>query len=244
MISTKRFPCILALLPLICAAASASPSPEQILTRADAIRFPSGDHSVKVTITFKRSNGAADVGKYEVLTKGFDKTVVKILAPATDHGNSLLMLGHDLWVFVNDASQPVRISFQQRLMGDVANGDLARANFVGDYTPTIAKQNARYWVLNLAAKSDEVTYGRVLLEVEKNTYRPVKAQFFAVSGKLLKTGSYEAYRSVAGAMRPTRLVFANPLVKGQTSIISYTAMTTDHFPEKYFTKDYLKKLKY
>jgi outer membrane lipoprotein-sorting protein len=224
--------------------AAEGPSAQQILERADAIRFPRGDHEVKATITFVRPSHDADLGKYDVLTKGFDKTLIKILAPATEHGNSLLMVGHDLWAFISNVSQPVRISFQQRLLGDVANGDLARANFVGDYTPTILKQNDRYYVLDLTAKTEEVTYGRILLEVEKKTYRPVKAQFFAVSGKLLKTGSYEGYRSLAGAVRPTRLVFDSPVVKDQKSVITYTAMTSGDFPDKYFTKDYLKKLKY
>jgi hypothetical protein len=219
-------------------------SASQMLARADAIRFPSGDQEVKTTVTFVRPNHEADVGKYDVLTKGSEKTLIKTLAPATEHGNSFLMVGHDLWAFISNVSQPVRISFQQRLLGDVANGDLARANFVGDYTPTLLKQNDRYYVLNLVAKSEDVTYGRVLLEIEKKTFRPVKAQFFAVSGKLLKTGSYEGYRLLAGALRPTRLVFDNPVIQGQKSVITYTEMNTGDFPDKYFTKDYLKKLKY
>ena len=43
---------------------------------------------------------------------------------------------------------------------------------------------------------------------------------------------------------PTRLVFDNPLVKGQTSVIVYDEMVGETQPDKYFTKDYLKKLKY
>jgi hypothetical protein len=226
------------------AIAASGMSAAEILSRADKIRFPAGDHRVSVTIAFSRPGRSDDVGQYEVLTQGYDKTLIQIIAPATEHGNSILMLGRDLWIFIRDVSKPVRISFQQRLMGDVANGDLARANFVGDYTPSILKQTAQYYLLKLEAKNEDVTYDRVLLVVEKETFHPLKAQFFAASGKLLKTGRYEDYRSLAGAVRPTRLVFDNPLVKGQKSTISYASMSTETFPDKYFSKDYLKKLKY
>nr|AEQ20575.1 hypothetical protein [uncultured bacterium CSLF42] len=195
-------------------------------------------------MTFQKPGEPVQTGRYEVLAKGNEKTLIETLEPASAHGNSILMVGHDLWIFVQDVSQPLRISFQQRLMGDVANGDLARANFVGDYTPSIAKENSQFYVLNLNAKFDDVTYSRVLLVVEKKTFRPVKAQFFAASGKLLKSGSYENYREVEGALRPTRLVFSNPLVKGQTSVVTYSTLVKENFPDKYFTKDYLKKLKY
>jgi hypothetical protein len=37
-------------------------------------------------------------------------------------------------------SQPIRLPLSQRLTGQVANGDLARANFVGDYEPKILRK--------------------------------------------------------------------------------------------------------
>lgn len=222
----------------------ATPSAADILSKADAIRFPAGDHRVKVRVAFARPGRSPDVGQYDVLTKGYAKTLIETKAPATERGNSFLMLDRALWIFARDVSQPVRVSFQQRLLGDVANGDLARANFVGDYTPTLVKVTPQYYVLNLQAKNEEVTYDRVIFVVEKNTLRPHTAQFFAASGKLLKTGTYDHYQMMAGAMRPTRLVFENPLIKGQTSVITYDDMVSENQPDKYFTKDYLKKLKY
>jgi len=219
-------------------------SATEILERADAIRFPSGDHHLKVSVIFHRPGEQDQTGEYEVLTKGHDRTLIETLAPASGHGDSILMVNRDLWIFVKDVSQPLRISFQQRLLGDVSNGDLARANFVGDYTPKLSKQTDRFYVLDLTAKTPDVTYARVLLVIEKATFHPVKAQFFAISGKLLKTGAYEDFKPIAGALRPTRLVFDNPLVKGQKSTIIFHEITSEPIPDKYFTKDYLKKLKY
>ena len=50
----------------------------------------------------------------------------------------MLMRGNDLWVFLPSVSQPVRLSLSQRLTGQVANGDLARANFSGAAVDVLA----------------------------------------------------------------------------------------------------------
>jgi hypothetical protein len=126
----------------------------------------------------------------------------------------------------------------------VANGDLARANFVGDYTPSLLENNPKFYLLLLTAKSEDITYGQVKLWVDKSTYRPIRAAFYAASGRLLKVGSYEDYRLLAGKMRPSRLIFTDAVERGRQSTILYSSIKTQSLPEKYFTKDYLKKLKY
>ena len=70
-----------------------------------------------------------DVHKYRVLSKGNENSIVMTTEPASERGQILLMKGRDLWIFMPSVSQPVRLSLSQRLTGQVANGDLARANF-------------------------------------------------------------------------------------------------------------------
>jgi len=216
-----------------------------ILAKADAIRMPGGDAVFEATlIGSEPGRHHEDKATYEVMIQGHDKTLIKTLTPASDRGQSMLMLGRDLWIFMPDVSQPVRVAMQQRLFGQVSNGDLARANFVGDYTPSIAKQGKTFYELKLMAVSDDVTYGQVELWVEKNTFRPIRAAFYAASGRLLKVGHYKDYRSMSGVMRPSKLVFEDAIEKQKQSTIYYNDIKPTALPEKYFTKDYLKKLKY
>jgi outer membrane lipoprotein-sorting protein len=225
-------------------AAAETPTAKAILARADDTRFPGGDSRIEATVVSIRPGGHREEAAYEVLLKGRDKTLIKTLSPATDRGTSILMLGHDLWVFLPDVSKPVRVSLQQRLLGEVSNGDLARANFVGDYTPRLLESKAKYYLLDLVAKNDSTTYGRVKLWVDRSTFLPIRAAFYAASGRLLKVGSYENYTKMADALRPTRLVFTDAVERGKQSTILYREIQPQSFPEKYFTKDYLKKLKY
>jgi len=224
--------------------ARAELSAGQILTRSDAVRLPDGDFKVETKVISTKA-GKEDVTTYEALVKGRDRTLIKTLSPATERGTSVLMVDHDLWVFLPDVSKPIRISLQQRLVGEVSNGDLARMNFDGDYAPRLVENKPTFYKLDLIAKREDVTYGRIGLWVAKKTFRPLKATFYAASGRLLKVGSYEDYRMLGGAMRPGRLVLTNAVEKDRLSTIYYSDMHDEgSLPEKYFTKDYLKKFKY
>ena len=158
----------------------------------------------------------------------------------------MLMKGRDLWVFLPSVSQPVRLSLAQRLTGQVANGDIARANFSGDYTPKLAGtekvSNQNYYVLELTAVDRWVTYQRVRLWVGQDSYWPYKAEFYSLSGRLLKTCLYESFKQTAGRVRPTRLVMSDALREDEQSVLDYSNMKLRDLPDKIFSKDYLKKL--
>src|SRR5574337_203794 len=156
----------ISVLPATISRAATPPTADEIVSRADEIRSPRTGYTVGVTITSKRPGGEEKKAEYEVLVKGRDRTVIKTLSPQADRGRTLLMLGRDLWAFLPDISKPIRISMQQRLIGEVANGDIARADFSGDYAPKLVRtddiEKKKYFVLELTANSGEVTYGRVL----------------------------------------------------------------------------------
>lgn len=217
-----------------------------ILERADEIRFPAEGFQVDVDITSSAPEQDADVRKYRVLSKGNENTVIMILEPASERGQIMLMKGRDLWVFMPNVSQPIRLGLAQRLTGEVANGDLARANFSGDYNPRILRterlDGEEHHVLELTAVDRGVTYHRVLLWVNKANNRPRKAEFYSLSNRLMKTCSYEGYRDMAGKRRPTRLVMEDALRPGEQSVLEYERMRLRDLPDKVFSKDYLKKL--
>ena len=221
-------------------------SAEEILRRADAVRFPQEAFEVGVDIRTSEGGGPTSEGVYKVLSKGNDNALVLTLQPASERGQILLMKGRDLWVFLPRVSQPVRLSLAQRFVGQVANGDLARANFVGDYTPKlIGKVSAgdkKLYVLDLTATDRSVTYQRVRYWVQEGNYWPYQAQFFSLSGRLLKTCQYENFRKIGGRVRPTKLVMVDALNRGEVSTLVYSNMKLRDLPDRIFTKDYLKRL--
>ncbi len=217
-----------------------------IVEKADQVRFPTEGFQVDVSITTTGSGQGAEVRKYRVLSKGNTNSVVMVTEPASERGQILLMKGRDLWVFMPDVSQPIRLSLSQRLTGQVANGDLARANFAADYNPRLLRRekigNEEYHVLELTGVDRSVTYQRVLYWVRDKDFWPFKAEFYSLSNRLLKTCKYENFKAMEGRKRPTRLVMEDALRGGEQSVLEYGSMKLRDLPDKVFTKDYLKKL--
>ena len=219
----------------------------KLLHRADRIRFPDEGFQVDVTInTTKDSSATPEVRVYRIISKGNDKTLVKTISPAIDRNQVLLMRDHDFWAFLPNLSQPIRLPLSQRLTGEVANGDLARSNFVGDYKPQLLRtetiNGSSYHVLQLDAVDNWVTYHRVLYWVATEDARPYKAEFFAISGRLLKTAYYQKFHKLGDEIRPTRIRIEDALKPENFSTLDYSDMRILELPDKIFSKDYLKKL--
>lgn len=218
----------------------------ELLLRADRIRFPEAGFQVDVTITTHAPGKAPEERVYRILSKGNTRTLVQTTAPAAERNQILLMRERDLWAFLPNLSQPVRLPLSQRLTGQVANGDLARANFAGDYEPRILRRETLdgepCYVLQLDAVDKWVTYRKVVYWVGAKDGRPYKAEFYAVSGRLLKTAHYRDFQALGDAVRPTRIVVEDALKKDHRSELVYSNMAARDLPDRVFTKDYLKKL--
>ncbi len=233
----------------LCVGTGARSEDEQaasIVKKADLVRFPGEGFEVEVAIRSFTDEQEVDAHRYKVLSKGNENTLVMTVEPATERGQILLMKGRDLWVFLPNVTQPVRISLAQRLTGQVANGDLARANFTGDYSAKLvgmdkAGDDSAY-VLELTAIDRSVTYQRVRYWVRQANFWPYKAEFYSLSGRLLKTCVYQKFEELSGRVRPTRLVMQDALKPGDRSILDYSQMRPRDLPDKIFTKEYLKKL--
>lgn len=217
-----------------------------ILEKADQIRFPRESFQVDVSINTTSPGQPTDMREYRILSKGNENSVVMATEPASERGQIILMKGRDLWIFIPSVSQPVRLSLSQRLTGQVANGDLARANFAGDYNATILRTDTidseKYYVLELIGVDRSVTYHKVLYWVRQSNFWPYRAEFYSLSDRLLKTSRYENFQTLLGKQRPTRLVMEDALRKGEVSVLEYSEMKLRDLPDKIFTKDYLKKL--
>lgn len=217
-----------------------------IVAKADAARLPREPFQVEIRVETIAGGEALEPRLYRVLSRGNENTIVITQAPAIERGQNLLMKGRELWLFMPSVSQPVRLSLSQRLTGQVANGDLARANFSGDYKSRIAGQERidgrDHHVLELLAAERGVTYPKVMYWVRADNHHPYRADFYSLSGRLLKTCHYERFEQMGGRLRPTRLVMTDALKPGDRSVLDYSAMKLVDLPERVFSKDYMKRL--
>ena len=218
----------------------------EVVQKADLVRAPGGSFIWDVAITASEGGRPPTVNAFEVYVKGSDRAFVKFVAPARNVGRSLLYLDRDLWIYLPDAGKPVRIPLSQRLVGQVANGDIARTNYAADYTATLVKservEGLDCYVLDLKARSKEITYSAIRYWVAKETFHPVKAEFYAGTGTLLKTGTFEEYKEFGGRLRPARLTLVDAIRKDVKSTMDFRNLRIRELPDKYFNKNYMKTL--
>jgi Outer membrane lipoprotein-sorting protein len=239
-------PSLLATLLLAASCAVAADNAEEIVRRADLARRPGESFVWKVVITSTEGEKAPTVDGFEVFVKGARKSFVKFVAPPRSVGRSLLALDRDLWIYLPDAGRPVRIPLAQRLVGQVANGDLARVDYAGDYdvrlVGTEQVEGVECHVLDLKAKTKDVTYAAIKYWVVRDGPRPAKAEFYAGTGTLLKTGTFDELKEIHGRRLVTRLTFVDAIRRDRRSVLQFGDVKVRELPEKYFDKNYMKTL--
>lgn len=202
-----------------------------VLSRVDGYRNALDSFAVDVELTSTTPDGHSENSKFRVYGKGSDRSIVEFTAPQTEKGKYLLMLRDAMWIYMPSASRPIRISPLQRLMGQASNGDVARTSFSVDYTPTAIAEEQDQWVLDLGAKDPSVAYNRVRLWVDKKTYEPRRADFYVVSGKLIKRATYHTDSiEIDDVLRP-----------GYRTVMHYSNRVAHDNPDRMFTKDALGK---
>lgn len=216
-----------------------------LLAKVDQFRTPLDSFSIDVELTATTPHDKPESSKFRVYGKGSDRSVVEFLAPATEKGKVMLMLRDAMWIYMPSASRPIRISPLQRLMGQASNGDVARTTFTVDY---IAKSVAdgdfeghKAFVLDLAAKDNDIAYSRVQLWIDRTTHEPLRADFYVVSGKLIKRALYRDFGVMAGRRVVTGIVIDDLLRTGYRTTMRYSNLTPKENPERMFTKDALGK---
>jgi outer membrane lipoprotein-sorting protein len=227
---TSRF-CIPLFMSLVAtiALASKEKTADQWLKQADQIRNPSSSFSMSIQV---ESDGQES--EFLVHLKGSDKTMIITKSPARDRGRNMLMLDRDFHAYVPNLKRSMRLSLAQKLSGQVANGDISRTRWFGDYIAKIEKQTDKTVQLFLKANKDNLTYSAFRLWIEKSTNRPLKAEYLASNEKtILKQAYFEKYKKMAGLERPSVIRIVDPAEK--TSQIKVIQMKNENFEDSFFT---------
>jgi len=238
---------------LMASAACAAPGADAILAASDAIRNPGQPFSVTVTLTEFENGKQVDTStltSYARLAQqgGQYSSLVRFVLPARDAGKLMLKNGNDMWFYDPTNKASVRLSPQQRLLGQASNGDVVTVNLARDYKATLAgeeevqdgeRRTRKAYKLLLAAAAPDVTYASIEMWVDMQNNRPLKARFFAESSRLLKTVYYRKYLPELGAERPTESVIIDGLNPQSVTLMRFSDYKARAIPEIWMQRDYL-----
>ncbi len=211
---------------LCCNAALAAPDAQTLLQNADRARGGGLPGMVwDITLTSRDGDKVSDEQRLEVRAMD-DASVAETLEPARFKGSRLLQVERNMWLTRPGLSKPIPISPRQRMSGQASNGDIAATNYAGDYdaqlngTETLDGETC--YVLDLTAKHKRTTYDRIRYWVSVKRGVGIKAEFYSVSGKLLKTARFEYNNTIeyAGRRIPfvSRMTIRDALIDAETTM--------------------------
>jgi hypothetical protein len=241
----------------IAALARAAPDAQEILAASDAVRNPPNPFAVTVRLLEFRGGRQTDENTLNVYSKadrasGQYRNLIRFAAPQRDVDKLMLKNGNDLWFYDPASQASIRLSPQQRLLGQASNGDVVTVNLGKDYKAELLAEEdtadgervmRRAYRLGLSAVSPDVTYHRVEMWVETTSSRPLKARFFSESGHLLKTAYYRKYQPHLGRERPTEVVIIDGLDSAWVTVLRYSDYAWRDVPDAWLQRDYLPRFK-
>jgi hypothetical protein len=157
-----------------------------------------------------------------------------------------------IWFYDPANKASIRISPQQRLLGQAANGDVVTVNLARDYVAALVGEEEvqdgervtrRCHKLVLSAAAPDVTYHRLEVWIDAVNSQPVKARYYSESGRLLKTAYFRRVRTELGAERPTEAVIIDGLDPNWVTVLRYSDWVKRNVPEAWLQRDYLPHFK-
>jgi outer membrane lipoprotein-sorting protein len=246
---------VAALAPLLAAAVHAQTA-QEVVAATDKVRNPDQPFHTTLKLTEFVAGKERDHDTLAVFSKEDQATrqfrnLVQYLEPPRDAGKRVLLDGHSLWFYDPDSKVSVRISPQQRLIGQAAIGDILTVNLAVDYTASIvgtetiddaARQPRHCWHLELKAANDLATYNRIEYWVEQASFYPIKGKFYSDSGRLLKILYFRNFAERLGVVRPTEAIIIDAVDSSLVTIATFGDYAYQEIPEAWFQRDYLPRL--
>ena len=242
---------------LAAAAACAAPDAQSILAASDAVRNPARPFGVVVTLIEYRNRKQTESNTLEIYSKadktgGQYRTLIRFVEPPRDVNKLMLKSGNDLWFFDPSSKASIRLSPQQRLLGQAANGDVVTVDLAKDYKAELLGEEEvtdgervrrKCYKLRLVALSPDVTYHQIDVWIEIQSARPVKSLFYAESGRLLKTAYYRKFQPQLGVERPSEVVIIDGLDPNWVTVMRYSDYAWRDVPDAWLQRDYLPRFK-
>ena len=238
----KKF-CLIAALLVFAPHAWAALDGNDLLRKVDRNLEPESYEMYRKLINIEPNGNRKEFVMYSV-KKGRDKVVALFLDPPSDKGRATLRTGDNMWLYIPNVGKPVRITSLQSVVGGVFNNaDILRIDYAEEYNVESATEEKDHYLLGLKARTGEVAYDRLKMQVDRKILLPVRIEAYAASGLLIKTLYFKDIKDFGGGIRrPATVETDSPLFKGYRSVLLYSQLRRRQFPDEVFTLNYLSRV--
>jgi outer membrane lipoprotein-sorting protein len=222
---------------------------EALLKQVDAATtFKNQDFSAVFTIVTDKPGKKQQVSQIRMFRRDAkDQSLILIQLPEADKGQGYLMDGDNLQ-FYDPTSRKFNHTSMKDALGDseAQNGDLKKNSTLDDYKIQATSEGTLgkipVWIIELKAKSSDVSYDQLRLYVRKDKPLTLKQEFLSLNGRLMRTIFYPKYAEVAaGKYFPSQMLVVDEINKGEKSQMTMSEISIDPLPDKVFTKAFLEQ---
>jgi len=173
-----------------------------------------------------------------------NRSLVAFADPASVKGRKVLLDGNIVYLLFPKTTNPIRLSPLQVMMGQASNGDVVRTGFAQDYDVSSLTETDRdgmhCYLFSLVVRENrkDASYQKVILWVDKESLRPVYAEF-STGDRLLKQATYSDYRAALGKEIPFSVDIHDGDYPQKHTIMMYVKVGQKAVPETVFRRDYL-----
>jgi outer membrane lipoprotein-sorting protein len=226
-----------------------TPSGDEILKKVDQNMFSENKIlTSRMVIHGERGSRTIEAKSWQ---RGTKEAFTEFLAPAREKGTKMLKLQDMLWTYSPSTDRTILISghmLRQSMMGsDLSYEDMMEDPHLPNlYTATITSEETvaerSCWVLNLAAKKEDIAYESRKVWVDKARYVILKENLCAKSGKLLKTIDVRKVMEVQNRWIAKSVLYKDVLKDGEGTEFFVDSIVLDaSIPDYLFSKAALKK---
>src|SRR3989339_2156082 len=189
-----------------------APDANEILKKVDK-NLSSDNRVMESQITIQGKRGARTITS-KTYAMGEKKSFTEYLSPAREQGTKMLKLENQLWIYSPSTDRIIQISGHM-LRQSVMGSDLSYEDMMDDRKLTDVYNAAVIgtqdfsgrpcWVLELRAKGDDAAYYQRKMWIDTERSIPLKEEWFAKGGKLLKQTTLSDVKKIQGRWFPTKV---------------------------------------
>jgi outer membrane lipoprotein-sorting protein len=238
----KKFLIFIGFLPVMLI--GQNPSADKIIDQIDR-NMASKSRVLKATMIVHADRGSRTM-EMKVWSEGEKRSFTEYLSPAREKGTKMLKLEDQLWMFSPSADRIIQISghmLRQSVMGsDLSYEDIMDDRKLTDvYNAMVIGPDVvdtrPCWVLELKAKTDGVAYFMRKMWIDQERNIPLKEEWYAKAGKLLKQTTLGEVKKIEGRWFPTKMIYKDMLKTGAgTEFIVNEIQFDASIPESIFSK--------
>lgn len=253
---TRRIINILVLsLFIVSGSVFAAPGVNQILAEIDEIMDLNSDGTAKVKITQQKAGEGVKV--YESIYYLRDKDdafLIIMTAPEVEKGNGYLKQDDNFWMYRRNTRTFQHINRDESIAGTNAKGgDFENKKLTELYEPTLDEAGREIiaetmlgkipvYQFELTAKTEDVSYPKVIFWVRKDNFLPLKTEGYSLSGTLMESAYYLKYTRIDGKYMWVKTMIVDEFEKGNKAVVEIENISLQKIDDYVFTKSYLENL--